>query len=211
MPSSGSLLSPVRHVVEDWTSAANSINGWLKYFLWTEAAQVIQAYGTPCCRYSLAFMSGHFTWALSLMVLFSGAVLSRPNLRWCLRSSQEHSASPWIERLASSIFLVAALECPEHLQFAGHCWHKLSENCVLLDDKNKMRHSPGLILIWLSRMAGNSELSQISRNLRNISICNECSQVFHQSTCLQKLPKAKNMLRLQEESQPFSRNFSKFS
>ena len=62
----------MRHVVEDWTSAANSINGWLKYFLWTEAAQVIQAYGTPCCRYSLAFMSGHFTWALSLMVLFSG-------------------------------------------------------------------------------------------------------------------------------------------
>ena len=29
-------------VVEDWTSAANSINGWLKYFLWTEAAQVIR-------------------------------------------------------------------------------------------------------------------------------------------------------------------------
>jgi Photosystem II protein len=46
LPSSGSLLSPVRHVVEDWTSAANSINGWLKYFLWTEAAQVIQ----PCCH-----------------------------------------------------------------------------------------------------------------------------------------------------------------
>ena len=21
---------------------------------------------------------------------------------------------------------MAALECPEHLQFAGHCWHKLS-------------------------------------------------------------------------------------
>jgi hypothetical protein len=31
------------------------------------------------------------------------------NFRWCLRSSQEHSASPWIERLASSIFLLAAL------------------------------------------------------------------------------------------------------
>ena len=62
----------MRHVVEDWTSAANSINGWLKYFLWTEAAQVIQAYGTPCCQYSLAFMSGHFMWALSLMFLFSG-------------------------------------------------------------------------------------------------------------------------------------------
>ena len=67
-----SLVLICSPVVEDWTSAANSINGWLKYFLWTEAAQVIQAYGTPCCRYSLAFMSGHFTWALSLMVLFSG-------------------------------------------------------------------------------------------------------------------------------------------
>jgi hypothetical protein len=48
------------------------------------------------------------------------------NFRWCLRSSQEHSASPWIERLASSIFLLAALVCPELLQFAGHPWHKLS-------------------------------------------------------------------------------------
>ena len=47
-------------------------------------------------------------------------------LHGCCVSLDMASASPWIERLASSIFLVAALECPEHLQFAGHCWHKLS-------------------------------------------------------------------------------------
>ena len=134
------------------------------------------------------------------------------NFRWCLRSSQEHSAWPWIERLASSIFLVAALECPEHLQFAGHCWHKLSENWVLIDEQKYILHVSGASNFYLSRSSRqNSELSQIFRNLRNISICNECSQVFHQSTCLQKLPKSFSLLRLQEESQPFSRNFSKFS
>jgi len=59
-------------VVSDWTVSASSINGWLRSFLWTESAQVIQAYGTPYSSYSLAFLTGHFVWALSLMFLFSG-------------------------------------------------------------------------------------------------------------------------------------------
>lgn len=59
-------------VVSDWTVSAPSINGWLRSFLWAESAQVIQAYGTPCSSYSLAFLTGHFVWALSLMFLFSG-------------------------------------------------------------------------------------------------------------------------------------------
>jgi photosystem I P700 chlorophyll a apoprotein A1 len=62
----------VRHVVDDWTLSAPSINGWLRSFLWAESAQVIQAYATPCSWLSLAFLTGHFVWALSLMFLFSG-------------------------------------------------------------------------------------------------------------------------------------------
>jgi len=58
--------------LDDWAVSANSINGWLASFLWTESAEVIQAYGTPFCGYSLVFLAGHFVWALSLMFLFTG-------------------------------------------------------------------------------------------------------------------------------------------
>lgn len=58
--------------LDDWAVSANSINGWLASFLWTESAEVIQAYGTPFCGYSLVFLTGHFVWALSLMFLFTG-------------------------------------------------------------------------------------------------------------------------------------------
>ena len=76
-----------------------------------------------CCSRGLSIGVVHFE--CTCLSITSGLVC--PELfRWCLRSSQRHSASPRIERLASSIFLVAALECPEHLQFEGHCWHKLS-------------------------------------------------------------------------------------
>jgi len=52
----------------------NSINtnGWLRNFLWSGAAQVIQSYGSPLAAYGLTFLASHFVWALSLMFLFSG-------------------------------------------------------------------------------------------------------------------------------------------
>jgi hypothetical protein len=49
-----------------------------------------------------------------------------------------------------------------------------------------------------------------SKYLRNISICNECSQIFDQVTCRHCCRKLTSIASLQEESQPFSRNFSKF-
>ena len=58
--------------LDDWAVSASSINGWLASLLWTESAEVIQAYGTPFCGYSLVFLAGHFVWALSLMFLFTG-------------------------------------------------------------------------------------------------------------------------------------------
>ena len=162
--------------------------------------------------------------------------------------------------------------CPEHLQFVGHCWHKLSFTCLALsivslfwtrsiDQKyifslsclfqtQKITNSLEICESFANsleilrefgdlrilmpvlpfsdkrfeeiRIFTNSlefyansleilrELSQISRNLRNISICNECSQVLRQSTCRQKAPRRNDVATIQEESQPFSRNFSKF-
>jgi uncharacterized protein YozE (UPF0346 family) len=51
---------------------------------------------------------------------------------------------------------------------------------------------------------------EVSRNLRKFSICNECSEVFHQSTCRQKAPRRNPPAAIQRESQPFSRKVSHF-
>jgi photosystem I P700 chlorophyll a apoprotein A1 len=51
---------------------STTINGWLRDFLWSEASQVIQSYGSPGGSYGLLFLGAHFIWAFSLMFLFSG-------------------------------------------------------------------------------------------------------------------------------------------
>ncbi|KAI3920639.1 hypothetical protein MKW92_021000 [Papaver armeniacum] len=49
-----------------------TINGWLRDFLWEQASQVIQSYGSSLSAYGLFFLGAHFVWAFSLMFLFSG-------------------------------------------------------------------------------------------------------------------------------------------
>ncbi|PHT47835.1 Photosystem I chlorophyll a apoprotein A1 [Capsicum baccatum] len=49
-----------------------TINGWLHDFLWAQASQVIQSYGSSLSAYGLFFLGTHFVWAFSLMFLFSG-------------------------------------------------------------------------------------------------------------------------------------------
>ena len=48
------------------------VNGWLRDFLWSQASQVIQSYGSATSAYGLIFLGAHFIWAFSLMFLFSG-------------------------------------------------------------------------------------------------------------------------------------------
>jgi len=56
----------------DFSVSSTAINGWLTNFLWSQAAQVIQSYATSISGYGLIFLGAHFTWALSLMFLYSG-------------------------------------------------------------------------------------------------------------------------------------------
>ena len=56
----------------DFLSNSNSINGWLRSFLWSQSSQVIQSYSTSLAAYGLLFLAGHFIWSFSLMFLFSG-------------------------------------------------------------------------------------------------------------------------------------------
>jgi photosystem I P700 chlorophyll a apoprotein A1 len=56
----------------NFARSAITINGWLRDFLWSQASQVIQSYGSASSAYGLIFLGAHFIWAFSLMFLFSG-------------------------------------------------------------------------------------------------------------------------------------------
>jgi photosystem I P700 chlorophyll a apoprotein A1 len=56
----------------DFSVSSNTVNAWLTNFLWSQASQVIQSYGSPISGYGLTFLLAHFIWALSLMFLYSG-------------------------------------------------------------------------------------------------------------------------------------------
>jgi photosystem I P700 chlorophyll a apoprotein A1 len=63
----------VSHVTGgNFAQSAITINGWLRDFLWAQAAQVINSYGSALSAYGLMFLAAHFVWAFSLMFLFSG-------------------------------------------------------------------------------------------------------------------------------------------
>ncbi|MEO0456740.1 MAG: photosystem I core protein PsaA [Cyanobacteria bacterium P01_A01_bin.114] len=47
-------------------------NGWLRDFLWAQASQVINSYGSALSAYGIMFLAGHFVFGFSLMFLFSG-------------------------------------------------------------------------------------------------------------------------------------------
>ena len=63
----------VNHITGgNFAESAITINGWLRDFLWAQATQVINSYGTELSAYGLMFLGAHFIWAFSLMFLFSG-------------------------------------------------------------------------------------------------------------------------------------------
>ncbi len=69
----GNIKDSIMHTSGgDFQFNSNTINGWLRNFLWSQPAQVIQSYPTSISGYSLIFISAHFIWAFSLMFLYSG-------------------------------------------------------------------------------------------------------------------------------------------
>ena len=63
----------VTHItLGNWAQSSITINGWLRDFLWAQAAQVINSYGSALSAYGIMFLAGHFVFAFSLMFLFSG-------------------------------------------------------------------------------------------------------------------------------------------
>jgi photosystem I P700 chlorophyll a apoprotein A1 len=68
-----SAAGKITHITGgNFPNSALSVNGWLRDFLWSQASQVIQSYGSAASAYGLIFLGAHFIWAFSLMFLFSG-------------------------------------------------------------------------------------------------------------------------------------------
>jgi photosystem I P700 chlorophyll a apoprotein A1 len=68
-----SSTGKITHVTGgNFANSAVTVNGWLRDFLWSQASQVIQSYGSAISAYGLIFLGAHFIWAFSLMFLFSG-------------------------------------------------------------------------------------------------------------------------------------------
>ena len=63
----------VAHITNgNFAQSAITINGWLRDYLWAQAVQVINSYGSNTAAYGIMFLGAHFVFAFSLMFLFSG-------------------------------------------------------------------------------------------------------------------------------------------
>ena len=87
----------------DFSATSVTINAWLTSFLWSQASQVIQSYGTSNAGYGLIFLTAHFIWALSLMFLYSGRGYWQELIESILWSHSKLHFSPQIHVRALSI------------------------------------------------------------------------------------------------------------
>ena len=87
----------------NFTNSAITINGWLRDFLWAQASQVIQSYGSALSAYGLIFLGAHFIWAFSLMFLFSGRGYWQELIESIVWAHNKVKLSPSIQPRALSI------------------------------------------------------------------------------------------------------------
>jgi photosystem I P700 chlorophyll a apoprotein A1 len=94
----------VSHITSgNFAQSANTINGWLRDFLWAQSAQVIQSYGSALSAYGLIFLGAHFVWAFSLMFLFSGRGYWQELIESIVWAHNKLKVSPAIQPRALSI------------------------------------------------------------------------------------------------------------
>ena len=82
---------------------STSINGWLRNFLWSQPAQVIQSVSTSISGYGFIFISAHFIWAFSLMFLYSGRGYWQELIESILWAHHKLKIMPHIQPRALSI------------------------------------------------------------------------------------------------------------
>nr|YP_010336870.1 photosystem I P700 chlorophyll a apoprotein A1 [Stylonema alsidii]UNJ15276.1 photosystem I P700 chlorophyll a apoprotein A1 [Stylonema alsidii] len=87
----------------NFAQSAITINGWLRDFLWAQASQVIQSYGSAISAYGLIFLGAHFIWAFSLMFLFSGRGYWQELIESIVWAHNKLKVAPTIQPRALSI------------------------------------------------------------------------------------------------------------
>jgi photosystem I P700 chlorophyll a apoprotein A1 len=87
----------------NFAESAITINGWLRDFLWAQATQVINSYGTELSAYGLMFLGAHFVWAFSLMFLFSGRGYWQELIESIVWAHNKLKVAPTIQPRALSI------------------------------------------------------------------------------------------------------------
>jgi len=87
----------------NFVQSANTINGWLRDFLWAQSSQVIQSYGSSLSAYGLIFLGAHFVWAFSLIFLFSGRGYWQELIESIIWAHRKLKVAPKIQPRALSI------------------------------------------------------------------------------------------------------------
>eukprot|EP00975_Prorocentrum_lima_P071716 12939272-Prorocentrum_lima.AAC.3 len=94
----------ISHITSgNFAKSAITINGWLRDFLWSQASQVIQSYGSALSAYGLIFLGAHFIWAFSLMFLFSGRGYWQELIESVVWAHNKLKVAPTIQPRALSI------------------------------------------------------------------------------------------------------------
>jgi photosystem I P700 chlorophyll a apoprotein A1 len=101
----GSVTSSgISHITGgNFSQSSNTINGWLRDFLWAQSSQVIQSYGSALSAYGLIFLGAHFVWAFSLIFLFSGRGYWQELIESIVWAHNKLKVSPMIQPRALSI------------------------------------------------------------------------------------------------------------
>ncbi|WP_341527364.1 photosystem I core protein PsaA [Nostoc sp. UHCC 0302] len=106
----------VTHITGDnFAQSAITINGWLRDFLWAQATQVINSYGSALSAYGLMFLGAHFVWAFSLMFLFSGRGYWQELIESIVWAHNKLKVAPSIQPRALSIIQGRAVGVAHYL------------------------------------------------------------------------------------------------
>ncbi|MGV0104960.1 photosystem I core protein PsaA [Nostoc sp. DSM 114167] len=99
----------------NFAQSAITINGWLRDFLWAQATQVINSYGSALSAYGLMFLGAHFVWAFSLMFLFSGRGYWQELIESIVWAHNKLKVAPSIQPRALSIIQGRAVGVAHYL------------------------------------------------------------------------------------------------
>jgi photosystem I P700 chlorophyll a apoprotein A1 len=99
----------------NFAESAVTVDGWLRDYLWAQSSQVVQSYGTSTSAYGLIFLSTHFTWAFSLMFLFSGRGYWQELIESLLWAHSKLNLVPRIKPRALSITMGRAVGVAHYL------------------------------------------------------------------------------------------------